>query len=102
LRAARFDGPQPERVAELSARIEQLEAKLRAIEEHPGIDAAALRAALAHTLLVASPGGYAFAEVDAPPPSPGALVEHDGAEYTVWRVGPSPLPGDPRRCAFLV
>jgi hypothetical protein len=102
LRAALFDGPQPERVAQLTARIEQLEAKLRAIEEHPGIDAAALRAALAHTRLIASSGGYAFAEVDAPPPAPGSRVEQGGAEYTVWRVGPSPLPGDPRRCAFLV
>lgn len=101
LRAALFDGPQPEGVAELTARIEQLEAKLRAIEEHPGIDPAALRSALAHTLLVATPDGYSFAEVDAPPPTPGAQVEHDGKEYTVWRVGPSPLPGDPRRCAFL-
>lgn len=102
LRAALFDGPQHERVAQLAARIEQLEAKLRAIEEHPGIDAAALRAALAHTRLVATAGGYAFAEVDAPPPAPGVRVEHEGAEYTVWRVGPSPLPDDPRRCAFLV
>ena len=102
LRAALFDGPHTERVAELTARIEQLEAKLRAIEEHPGIDPAALRAALAHTLMVATAQGYAFAEVDAPPPAPGNRVEHQGASYTVWRVGPSPLPDDPRRCAFLV
>jgi hypothetical protein len=101
LRAALFDGPQPEGVAELTARIEQLEAKLRAIEEHPGIDNAALRAALAHTILVAKPGGYAFAEVEAPPPAAGARVEHDGTDYTVVRLGPSPLPDDPRRCAFL-
>lgn len=102
LRAALFDGPQPDRLAELTARIDELETKLRAIESHPGIDGAALRAALAHTRLVARPEGYEFAEVDAPPPAPGSHVEHDGAEYTVWRVGPSPLPGDPRRCAFLV
>lgn len=102
LRAALFAGPQPERVAALSARIEQLEAKLRAIEAHPGIDRGALRAALAHTRLVAMPQGYAFAEVDEPPPPPGARVEQDGTGYTVWRVGPSPLPGDPRRCAFLI
>jgi hypothetical protein len=102
LRAALFDGPQPERVAELTARIEQLETKLRAIEDHPGIDQSALRAALAHTRLVSSPDGYAFAEVDTPPPPSGARVEHGGTDYTVWRIGPSPLPGDPRRCAFLV
>ena len=102
LRATLFDSSFADRQSALAARIEQLEAKLRAIEEHPGIDPAALRSALAHTLLVAAPEGYSFAEVDAPPPAPGARVEHGGKDYTVWRVGPSPLPGDPRRCAFLV
>lgn len=102
LRAALFDGPQSDQVAELTARIEELETKLRAIENHPDIDGAALRAALAHTRLVARPEGYAFAEVEMPPPAPGTRVEHDGTDYTVWRIGPSPLPGDSRRCAFLV
>jgi hypothetical protein len=102
LRAALFEGPPAERVEELTTRIEELEAKLRAIEEHPDIDAAALRAALAHTRLVCRPEGYAFAEIDAPPPADGSSIEHDGTTYTVWRVGPSPLPGDPRRCAVLV
>jgi hypothetical protein len=29
-------------------------------------------------------------------------VEVDEEEYLVARVGPSPLPGDDRRCAYLV
>lgn len=33
---------------------------------------------------------------------PGGTVEVDDAEYVVARIGPSPLPGDRRRCAFLV
>jgi hypothetical protein len=33
---------------------------------------------------------------------PGAVFEIDGVEYAVARIGPSPLPGDPRRCAYLV
>ncbi|MGZ4333202.1 MAG: hypothetical protein ACXVRJ_02870 [Gaiellaceae bacterium] len=102
LRAILFEGPQPERLAVLTARLEELEAKLRAIEEHPDIDDAALRAAITHTRLVCSARGYALSEVDAPPPAPGTRVEHDGSRYTVWRVGPSPLPGDARRCAILV
>ena len=32
----------------------------------------------------------------------GATVEIDGEEHAVERIGPSPLPGDRRRCAFLV
>lgn len=102
LRAALFDGPEPNRVAVLAARVRELEAKLRAIEAHPDIDAAAVRAAITHTRLVCSAHGYALAEIDSPPPAPGATVAHDGSRYTVWKLGPSPLPGDARRCAVLV
>lgn len=34
--------------------------------------------------------------------APGAEVELDGEEYLIGRLGPSPLPGDARRCAYLV
>ena len=106
LRAALFSEPSPpagpDGVAELTARIEQLEAKLRAIEEHPGIDPGALRAAIAHTRLLCTPSGYVLGEADEPPPTVGATIEHDGTAYTVWRLAPSPLPGDTRRCAVLV
>ncbi len=102
LRATLFDNSVAERQAALAARIDQLEAKLRAIEEHPGIDDAALRAATTHTRLVCSPGGYELSEVDAPPPAPGTTVDQDGSAYTVWQIGPSPLPDDARRCAILV
>jgi hypothetical protein len=32
----------------------------------------------------------------------GATVELEGEKYVVGRIGPSPLPGDSRRCAYLV
>jgi hypothetical protein len=104
LRATLFESTEAEAepLTRLTAHIALLEAKLRAIEEHPAIDGAAVRAAVTHTRLVCSPRGYALADVDAPPPAPGTVVEQDGATYTVWRVGPSPLPGDTRRCAILV
>lgn len=86
----------------LTSRVAELEAKLRAIETHPAIDSAAVRAAVTHTRLVCTPRGYDFADVDAPPPTPGTAVEHGGETYTVWRITPSPLPGDTRRCAILV
>jgi hypothetical protein len=102
LRATLFDSSYAERQAALTARIEQLEAKLRAIEEVPGIDREAIRAATTHTRLLCSPSGYALSEVDAPPPPAGSTIEHEGSSYTVWQVGPSPLPADARRCAILV
>jgi hypothetical protein len=102
LRATLFDPSFAERQTALAARIDQLEAKLRAIEEYPGIDGAAVRAATTHTRLLCSPSGYALVEVDAPPPAPGTTVDLAGSSYTVWQVGPSPLPDDARRCAILV
>jgi hypothetical protein len=102
LRATLFDPSSSERQAALAARIDALEAKLRAIEEHPGIDHEAVLAATTHTRLLCFPTGYALSEIDAPPPAAGATVDQDGASYTVWQVGPSPLPDDARRCAILI
>lgn len=102
LRATLFDASFAERQTALAARVSELEAKLRAIEAHPGIDRDAVRAATTHTRLLCSPTGYALTEVDAPPPEPGATVDLEGSSYTVWQVGPSPLPQDARRCAILV
>ena len=102
LRKTLFDTSFADRQAALAARIDELEAKLRAIEDHPGIDREAIRAATTHTRLLCSPTGYALTEVDAPPPPPGTTVNQDGSSYTVWQVGPSPLPDDVRRCAILV
>jgi hypothetical protein len=102
LRATLFAPSDVDLQAALTARIDELEAKLRAIEEHPCIGREAVRAATTHTRLLCSPSGYELSEVDAPPPPAGATVDHDGASYTVWQVGPSPLPDDARRCAILV
>jgi hypothetical protein len=44
---------------------------------------------------------YRLVEVSAPSAAPGATVEIDGEELVVARIGPSPLPGDARRCAYL-
>jgi hypothetical protein len=51
--------------------------------------------------LVASPDGYRLLQREGPPPEPGASVELDDGMLVVLRLGPSPLPGDRRRCAFL-
>jgi len=44
---------------------------------------------------------YRLVEVTLPDATAGTSVELDGEKLVVSRVGPSPLPGDPRRCAYL-
>lgn len=50
---------------------------------------------------VHSPDGYRLLEQEGGPPVRNATVELDGGAFVVLRLGPSPLPGDPRRCAFV-
>jgi hypothetical protein len=50
---------------------------------------------------VASPAGYRLVEREGAAPARGEVVELDGAGFRVLRLGPSPLPGDARRCAFV-
>ena len=50
---------------------------------------------------VPAPDGYRLQQRDGAPPARGATLELDGAAFVVLRLGPSPLPGDGRRCAFL-
>ena len=52
-------------------------------------------------LFVASPTGYRLAEHTGAALSPGDRVQLVDGTYRVLRLGPSPLPGDRRRCAFL-
>jgi hypothetical protein len=59
------------------------------------------RAVRGHVVLASSPDGYRLFERDGPPPARGDLIEIEGETLTVLRFGPSPLPGDWRRCAYL-
>jgi hypothetical protein len=54
-----------------------------------------------HLLFVWKPSGYELREADGDAPSVGSLVEVDEREEQVVKVGPSPLPNDPRPCAYL-
>jgi hypothetical protein len=54
-----------------------------------------------HVLFVWSPSGYALLSRAGEPPSVGSEVGISGGSRVVTKVGPSPLPGDPRPCAFL-
>jgi hypothetical protein len=46
--------------------------------------------------------GYRLRDLNGVGVAPGASLSLDGEEYVVARVGRSPLPGDARRCAYLV
>lgn len=54
-----------------------------------------------HVLFVSAPDGYRLLQRDGPPPDRGATLELDDGAFLVLRLGPSPLPGDRRRCAFV-
>ncbi len=56
--------------------------------------------ASAHILYVMR-DGYGIVEREGRAPDIDALVEIDGREFVVTRVGRSPLPGDDRACAYL-
>jgi hypothetical protein len=55
-----------------------------------------------HVLFVWKTTGYELQDADGDVPEEGARVELDGGTaYVVSKVGPSPRPGDARRCAYL-
>ena len=77
------------RVAEAEAELEP--ATTNASEGvHPG-----------HVLFVWTPSGYELLTRAGEPPHVGEEVGVSGGLRVVTKVGPSPLPGDRRRCAFL-
>jgi len=101
--------------AEREAALEQAAAELRDRQERLADDEAA---SVAGTLLQLPPkpateaeasghilylpdGGYRIVHRAGPAPTVDALVEVDGREFVVARVGLSALPGDSRACAYL-
>jgi hypothetical protein len=54
-----------------------------------------------HLAFVWKPTGYELHERAGEPPAVGARVEENGGWLVVAKVGPSPLPGDSRRCVYL-
>jgi hypothetical protein len=77
------------RVAEAEAEVEQ------AVPDPAGA------AGNGHVLFVWSPSGYALLSRSGDPPRVGSEVGLTGGSQIVVKLGPSPLPGDRRRCAYL-
>ena len=54
-----------------------------------------------YLLFIWKPTGYVLRERDGEVPSLGSVVDEEDGRMVVTRIGPSPLPGDDRRCAYL-
>ena len=54
-----------------------------------------------YLLFVWKTSGYELQEREGEPPAVGEEIEENGSRQVVSKVGPSPLPGDSRRCAYL-
>ena len=55
-----------------------------------------------YLLFVSKPTGYELRERDGDPPETGTEVEEEQVLMRVLKVASSPLPGDARRCAYVV
>ena len=104
--AARIDELDAELQAALAARgeLEVAVAELREQAEQPPQAVEAPEEATggrAHLLFVPSSSGYALIDFEGPDPPSGTLLDVDGVNYVVRRVGASPFPGDRLRCVYL-
>jgi hypothetical protein len=53
-----------------------------------------------YLLFVSKLTGYELRERDGELPSVGSVLDEEEGRMLVTRIGPSPLPGDDRRCAY--
>jgi hypothetical protein len=54
-----------------------------------------------YLVFVSKPSGYELREREGTPPPAGSEVDDGDVRFFVSKVGPSPLPGDERPCAYL-
>jgi len=98
------------RLTRASAALERLSGELAAVEQR--LNGHAIRPVPAevqkpaengHVLFVSSAAGYALLFWPGPAPELGAELElPDLGGFLVSKLGPAPLPGDGRRCAYLL
>jgi hypothetical protein len=55
---------------------------------------------MSHLLFVWTTKGYELHERDGELPAIGSQIDEDGTRLFVTKIGPSPLPGDKRPCAY--
>jgi hypothetical protein len=61
------------------------------------------RSAAGHLLFLSTSRGYVLVELEGSPPPLGQKIQVQGepGSFLVAKLGPSPLPNDPRTCAYL-
>jgi multidrug efflux pump subunit AcrA (membrane-fusion protein) len=90
------------RERDLAAREAQLaELEAEAVKREAQVIPGEPRAETVELVFVSGPS-YRLVERSVGDLVPGTTVEIDAEAYVVERIGPSPLPGDRRRCAFLI
>jgi hypothetical protein len=114
---ARFLAALDGRLDRIYLELQRLSRELAAAEERLSSDAASaaepqsavgaaesVERAGAHLLFVPGPSGYSLLVQPGPVPVAGTEVElrELGRAFLVAKLGPAPLPGDPRRCAYLL
>lgn len=90
------------RVEQLTRRLERVQAAQR--EPATPTTATATPAAApapGHLLFIPGADGYRTRAADGASPRVGEEITDDDRRYLVLKIGRSPFPGDPRRCAFL-
>jgi hypothetical protein len=65
------------------------------------LERAVAAVATTYLVFVPAPGGYALEVAEGETPARGDRIVVAGCERIVVKLGPSPLPGDERRCAYL-
>jgi len=95
-----------ESVAEIAMMNREHRALLQLVERQFQLEESATsvpetKAEASHVLFVPTATGYTLVEQDGGAPEAGDVVELDTGRFVVRRLGPSPLPGPRRRCAYL-
>jgi hypothetical protein len=94
----------PAGARELAKRIAEEEQRRSGAAGEPDAGDASSDGAGTHVLFISQASGYQLLSREGRVPEAGTeitLSERDGGRYRVAKVGPSPLPDDPRRCAYL-
>jgi hypothetical protein len=90
------------RERDVAAREDQVAALETELAQRPAPATAAEAHAETVELAFVPGASYRLVELTLADATAGSVVEVDAETYAIGRIGPSPLPGDPRRCAFLV
>jgi hypothetical protein len=93
-------------LAEAEERLERRHRPLEPVPREPDPEPARLpeRAVAGHLLFVPGPSGYALLPRPGSPPEVGSELElgEPPERYVVSKVAAAPVPGDARRCAYLL